>query len=448
MTTKPTIPDLSGEHLIDTSAPPLARHDRTYYAATANRKTARAPLLGKETADVCIVGGGFTGLSTAIALAEQGQRVCVLEAASVGYGASGRNGGQVVNGLNAGLDKIQRQFGDEAADFVGRHLTTGAEIIRDRIERYNIRCGFRSGNLFAAHTTRQLRELEAKQELWRQHGMDQHELLDATQIKQHVASEAYCGGMIDHAGGHLHPLNLAQGEADAVEQLGGKVFELSPVVRIERRKRRYFAYTKEGSVEANRLVLCGNAYLSGLVPQLESRVLPATTQVLATEPLGAERAQALLPTALCVEDCRYILDYYRITDDHRLLFGGGTIYGGTDPDDIEAKLRPNLEKVFPQLAGVRISYAWSGRFAISYSRVPQMGRLQDGSYFGHGYSGHGVTGSHLFGVILAEAITGNPERFNTLAKLPYLPFPGGRSLRVPYSVAGSWWYGLRDRLGI
>ncbi|MEM6709690.1 MAG: FAD-binding oxidoreductase [Pseudomonadota bacterium] len=441
--------DTTGEQLVGTaSRQPFARHDRTYYAATANRKTARAGLLGREKADVCIVGGGFTGLSTTLTLAERGADVVLLETNSIGFGASGRNGGQVVNGLNASLPKIARQFGTEAADFVGAHLTAGADLIRDRIQRYAIDCDYKPGNLFAAYTGKQLRELESKQALWRRHGMDRHELLDQSGIRKHVASERYHGGMIDHAGGHLHPLNLAQGEADAVEALGGRIYELSEVVKFSRQNRIYTAFTREGSVEAKRLVLCGNAYLEGVSPQLEPRILPATTQMVATERLGEERARALLPTGLCVEDCRYILDYYRLSADHRLLFGGGTVYGGTDPEDIRAKLRPNLEQVFPQLNGVRLDYAWSGRFAISYSRVPQLGRLKDGTYFAHGYSGHGVTGSHLFGEILAEAIDGDPKRFDVIARFPYLPFPGGRALRVPYSIAGSWWYGLRDRLGV
>ena len=254
--------------------------------------------------------------------------------------------------------------------------------------------------------------------------------------------------MIDHSGGHLHPLNLSLGEADALEANGGRIFEMSPLVNIEQDGAHQIAYTEQGEVKARILVLCGNAYLAGVSPEVEKRVMPVSTQIVATERLGEARASALLPTNMCVEDIRYILDYFRLTADGRLLFGGGTVYGGADPSDIRAKLKPNLEKVFPQLRSAELEYAWSGNFALSYSRVPQMGRLENGVYFAHGYSGHGMTGSHLFGAILADAIAGDASRFDVFAGLPYFSFPGGRALRVPYSMVGSWWYGLRDRLGV
>jgi gamma-glutamylputrescine oxidase len=195
------------------------------------------------------------------------------------------------------------------------------------------------------------------------------------------------------------------------------------------------------------VVLAGNAYLGGVVPEIADRVMPFSTQIMATEPLGA-RGRALLPTDVCVEDVRYVLDYYRLSADGRLLWGGGTVYGGTDPADIRAKLVPNLERVFPELRGVRIDYAWSGNCAISFSRVPQLGRIGPGVYFAQGYSGHGVVGSHLFGRILGEAVHGDRARFDVFAGVPWIPFPGGRRFAVPYSVLGSWWYGLRDRLGL
>lgn len=422
-------------------------HTGSYYAASANPAPERPALVGEVAAEICVVGGGYTGLSTALYLAESGHAVTLLEGAKIGWGASGRNGGQLVNGLNASLERIGGLFGNDTQKFIGGLVQEGGAIIRDRIKKYDIECDLKSGNLFTAFSEKQMAELEAKKALWQSFGMDQHEILDRDAVQKHVQTDAYFGGMIDHSGGHLHPLNLALGEAAALEQKGGKIHENSPVTHVELEGKSPVIHTAKGTVRAQTLVLAGNAYLGRVVPTLTNRVLPASTQMMATEPLG-ERGDALLPSDLCVEDLRYILDYFRLSADKRLIFGGGTVYGGTDPADVRAKLRPNMEKIFPALKNVKIDYAWSGNFAISFSRVPQMGRLNNHTYFAHGYSGHGVTGSHLFGRILAEAINGDLSRFDTFANLSWKPFPGGRMFRVPYSVIGSWWYGLRDRLGI
>lgn len=420
----------------------------SYYAAS--RAIIRQPvtLKGEVKADICVVGAGYSGLSAALHLAEQGFKVVVVEGASIGWGASGRNGGQVVNGLNASLDTIGRRYGEQTAQFVGGMVQEGAGIIYDWVERYGIDCDLRRGNIYAAYTPQHLRELEAKQTLWRKYGMDDHEMLDKAAIRRHIGSTVYEGGMIDHSGGHMHPLNLALGEAKSLEGLGGVIYENSPVIKVDQAADQATVRTAHGTVTANAVLVCGNAYLGNVVPELTARVMPVSTQMVATAPLGKERAEALLPTGMCVEDVRYILDYFRLSADHRLIFGGGVVYGGTDPADVIAKLRPNIDKVFPQLADVKIDYAWSGNFALSFSRVPQLGRLGDKVYFAHGYSGHGVTGSHLFGRILAEAVRGDLTRFDTFAKLPWIPFPGGRMFRAQYSTLGSWWYALKDRLGL
>lgn len=423
-------------------------HPATYYAASANPAPSRPPLRGALDIDICIIGAGYTGLSAALHLAEAGHKVAVVEGARVGWGASGRNGGQIVNGLNASLGTIAYRYGEKTAAFVGGLVQEGGKIIRRLVTQYDIRCDLKEGNLFAAYTEKQMKELEAKQQLWRSHGMDDHELLDRAAMRRHVGSDAYCGGMIDHTGGHMHPLNLVLGEAAALESLGGTVYEDTCVVSVGQQGQKAIVKTEEGEVRCKTLVVCGNAYLGNVVPELTARVMPVSTQMMATEPLGETRAGELLPTGLCVEDIRYILDYFRLSADNRLIFGGGTVYGGTDPADIVAKLMPNMLKVYPQLDGVKIDYAWSGNFALSFSRVPQMGRLRDNVYFAHGYSGHGVTGSHLFGRILSEAISGDLSRFDVFANLPWLPFPGGRMFGAQYSALGSWYYSLRDRLGI
>ena len=420
----------------------------SYYAASRNIIRQSAVLEGEVNTDICVVGAVYSGLSAAISLAEHGFKVVVIEAAEVGWGASGRNGGQVVNGLNASLGTIQRRYGEKTANFVGSLLQEGAGIIYDRVARYGINCDLKRGNIYAAYTQKHMEELEAKKALWARHGMNDHELLDRNQIRAHIGSDVYAGGMIDHSGGHMHPLNLCLGEAAALESLGGVIYERSPVTKVEQDAAGATVHTAEGRVKANTAIICGNAYLGNVVPELTARVMPVSTQMMATEPLGEERARALLPTDMCVEDVRYILDYFRLSADHRLIFGGGVVYGGTDPADVVAKLRPNMDKVFPQLKDVKIEFAWSGNFALSFSRVPQMGRLGKNIYFAHGYSGHGVTGSHLFGRILGEAVRGDVSRFDTFASLPWIPFPGGRMFRAQYSTLGSWWYALKDRLGV
>jgi len=422
-------------------------HTSSYYAASANKQPMRPALAGDHQFDVCVVGAGYSGLSTALHLAEKGYQVAVVEGAQIGWGASGRNGGQIVNGLNASLQTIERRYGHDTASFVASLVTEGGDIIRERISTYAIDCDLKPTNVFTAYTTAHMAELEERLALWRGYGIENQEMLDAQQIRNYVGSEVYAGGMIDHSGGHLHPLNLALGEATAFESRGGTVFENSIVTSVDYKATKPVIKTSKGSITCKTLVLCGNAYLGNVVPTLASRVMPVSTQIMATEPLTHDEAKQLLPTDTCVEDIRYILDYFRLSADNRLLFGGGTVYSGTDPKDIEAKLRRNMNIVFPSLQNKRIDFAWSGNFALSFSRVPQLGRLNDNTYFAHGYSGHGVTGSHTFGRILSEAIDGDLTRFDVFAKVPWIPFPGGRMFRVPYSVAGSWYYALKDKLG-
>lgn len=430
------------------SSPDAVAHTASYYADTANVSPERDSLKDSIEADVCVIGGGFSGLSAALHLSAQGRHVTLLEGAKIGWGASGRNGGQLIHGLNASLDTIGKRYGQETANFVGSLVQEGAGVIRQFIQEHDIDCDLKQRSIFAAFNTRQLRQLEAKQALWRKHGMDDHEMLDSSSIKNHIGTDQYAGGMLDHSGGHIHPLNLALGEAAALEKLGGKIYEQSRVTRIDSIDGKPEVITDHGSVRCKTLVVCGNAYLGRSVPELQTRVMPVSTQMMATEPLSDDLANALLPTDSSVEDVRYILDYYRLSADKRLLWGGGTVYGGSEPADIIAKLRPNMEKIFPEMRGVKISHAWSGNFALTFTRVPLLGKLGPNSYYAMGYSGHGVTGTHLFGKILAEAIAGKTDRFDRFAALPWYPFPGGQRFRAPYSTIGSWWYGMRDALGV
>jgi gamma-glutamylputrescine oxidase len=418
----------------------------SYYAASANAAPARPALQDTVETDVCVVGAGYTGLSSALHLLEQGFRVVVVEAARVGFGASGRNGGQIVNSYSRDIDVIERTVDPAHAQLLGAMAFEGGRIIRDRIARYSIDCDLKDGGVFAAITPKQMGHLEAQQRLWERYGHTQLELMDQRRIREVVACERYIGGMLDMSGGHIHPLNLALGEAAAVESLGGRIFEQTPATRIDRGPSPV-VHTPQGQVKAKFVIVAGNAYLGNLVPELAAKSMPCGTQVVATEPLSDELAHSLLPQDYCVEDCNYLLDYYRLTADKRLIFGGGVVYGARDPANVEALVRPNLIKAFPQLKHVKIDFAWTGNFLLTLSRLPQVGRLGDSLYYSQGCSGHGVTYTHLAGKVLAEALRGQAERFDAFAALPHYPFPGGQALRVPLSALGAWYYSLRDKLG-
>jgi gamma-glutamylputrescine oxidase len=422
-------------------------YPQSYYAASANPVPQRPALQGETETDVCIIGAGYTGLSTALFLLENGFKVTIVEAAKVGFGASGRNGGQIVNSYSRDIDVIERTVGPKQAQLLGQMAFEGGRIIRERIAKYDIQCDLKDGGVFAANTPKHMKHLESQKKLWERYGHTQLELLDAKRIREVVDTDNYVGGMLDMSGGHIHPLNLALGEAAAVESLGGIIYEQSPAVRVERGANPV-VHTPQGRVKAKFVVVAGNAYLGNLLPELASKSMPCGTQVITTEPLSDELAKSLLPQDYCVEDCNYLLDYYRLSGDKRLIFGGGVVYGARDPANIEAIIRPKMLKTFPQLKNVKIDFAWTGNFLLTLSRLPQVGRLGDNIYYSQGCSGHGVTYTHLAGKLLAETLRGQVERFDAFASLPHYPFPGGRLFQVPFSAMGAWYYSLRDKLGV
>jgi gamma-glutamylputrescine oxidase len=422
-------------------------HAPSYYAASANPSPERPPLQGSVEADVCIVGAGYTGLSSGIALAEAGYKVVVIEQARVGWGASGRNGGQIVHSFSRDIDVIEASYGRKVAEPLGAMLFEGARILRERVAKYNISCDLKDGGIYAAETPRKVDQLREHKALWEKWGHRDLVLVeDPAEIRKLVNSDRYAGLLVDRTGGHFHPLNLALGEAAALESLGGVIYEQSTVTKIERGAKPGVR-TAHGEVRARFVIVACNAYIGDLEPELAAKTMPCGTQVIATEPLGA-LADSLIPSDYCVEDNNFLLDYYRLSGDKRLIYGGGVIYGARDPAHVESIIVPKMLKTFPQLRGAKVEFGWTGNFSLTLSRLPQVGQLSDNIYYSQGCSGHGVTFTHLIGVLLGEAIRGNAERMGAFAKLPHYPFPGGRALRVPFTAAGALWYSLRDRLGV
>lgn len=420
----------------------------SYYAATRNQTTDYPPLDEIVECDVCVIGAGYTGLSSALFLAEAGYSVTVLEAAKVGFGASGRNGGQLVNSYSRDVDVIEERYGEKSAEVLGSMIFEGAEIIRQRIQHYDIQCDYRPGGIFAALNNKQLKGLAEQKRNWERLGNPSLKLLDKAQIDREVGTRNYIGGLLDMQGGHIHPLNLALGEASAIIGLGGKIFEQSAAVEITYGEPNVIR-TAKGMVRAKYLLIAGNAYLQqDLDPRVTRKSMPCGSQIVVTEQLPEPLARSLITNNYCVEDCNYLLDYFRLTGDNRLLYGGGVVYGAREPDDIEQLIRPKILKTFPQLKDVKIDYRWTGNFLLTMSRMPQFGRIEKNAYYMQGYSGHGVTCSHLAGKLIAEMIRGDAERFNAFASLPHMPMIGGRTFQVPLTALGAAYYALRDRFGI
>ncbi len=422
-------------------------HTGSWYAATAHNEVSYPTLENDIEADVAVVGGGFSGVNTMLELTERGDQVVLLEANRVAWGASGRNGGQIIGGLGHDPDKFRGQIG---ADGVRRIYDMGVEcveIIRERVARYAIDCDIRWGYCDVALKPKHMdwfRETQAEQ---REAGYP-HELvmLDSDEVKEFVGSERYLGGLYNaNGGGHLHPLNLCLGEAKAAVSQGAQVFEQSKVIAIEHGER-VTLRTEHGSVRAKRVVLCGNAYMENLVPRLASRVLPASTCMIATEPLGEALANDVLPKDVAVCDPRTALDYFRRTKDNRLLFGGLSNYTGLVPVDYQAVMVNKMLKVFPQLEGVNIEYAWDGQMGISINRMPQLGKLADNLYYVQAYSGHGVAPTHIMARVIAEAMHGESDRFDMLSSIRHMAFPGGKYLRRPAYAVGMSYFKAKDYL--
>jgi gamma-glutamylputrescine oxidase len=423
------------------SSPPA----RSYYADT-DPWPARRPLRGEITADVCVLGGGIAGCAAALHLAKRGFSVALLEARTVGYGASGRSGGQTIFGLAAGQQKLIAEVGRDDArrlfDLSVEALGLTQALIRD----HGIDCDYHANHVHVGIKPRHARELEEwARELHEAYGYESAQSLSRAQVQSHVRSERYLAGLIDPLSGHLDPLKYTQGLARAAEAAGAAVYENSEVLHYEDGAQ-VRVKTAGGAVRCANLVLCGNAYIGSVAPALARRILGVGTYIIATEPLGEERARSLLPTNAAVADINWILDYFRRSPDHRLLFGGRVSYSAVQPPRLAESMRQRMVRVFPELAGVKVAYAWGGYLDITMSRAPNFGRLAGNVFYLQGFSGHGVALAGLAGKLAAEAIAGTAERFDVFARIPHRDFPGGRLFRRPSLMLAMLYYRLRDLL--
>lgn len=424
-----------------------ASRSDSYYRATAIGQRARPQLNGARKADVCVIGAGYTGLSCALHLAKAGLKVVVLEAETAGFGASGRNGGQVITGQRVDQDELERRYGDAHANSLWHLALEARSLVRALIASNAIECDERPGHFTAAVRDSHARDLESYVDfLAARYNYSTARYVPAAQVPEIVAHHNYKGGMLDTASFHLHPLNYALGLARAADEAGAEILEHSAASKIVDGDP-VVIETAQGQISAKFVVYACNAYLGDLNLDLARTIMPISNYIATTEPLGEARAKALIPSGAAVADTKFVLDYYRVTSDGRLLFGGGESYGGSDLDNVAEIVRPNIERVFPQLKGVRIDHAWGGRLAITMPRLPHLGRLGANAYFAQGYSGQGVAIATLAGKLIAEAIQGQAARFDVYDSLKIPALPGGTLFRKPLLALALTWYALRDRLG-
>ena len=425
------------------------QHAPSYYAATANRQTAHPVLEGSQTCSVCVIGGGYTGLSAALHLAERGIDVILLEANRIGWGASGRNGGQVGSGQRMDQTVLEERHGKSHARLLWDLAEDSKALVKHLIERHQIACDYTPGVLHADHRKSFVEESRDYVEHLRlAYGYEDIRFVGPDEIGEHVGSPRYYGGTLDMGAGHLHPLNFALGLGAAAEAAGARLFEETRVTALAGKGTgRLNVKTEHGEVRADHVILACNGYLGRLDRETAAHVMPINNFIVATEPFSEDEARKIIRNNVAVADSKFVINYFRLSADHRLLFGGGENYGYRFPEDIREFVRAPMLEIFPQLEGVGIDYGWGGTLAITPRRMPYFARLAPNMMTAGGYSGHGVAMATLGGQIMAEAVTGTAGRFDVFERLNIPAFPGGDRLRFPLLVLAMTWFSLRDRLG-
>lgn len=417
----------------------------SWYEASVTRPLPAPALAGDIEADVCVVGAGIAGCSTALHLAERGYKVVLLEAERIGYGASGRSGGQLIPGYACGQQKLAAQLGRDEARRLWDFTVEGVDLLRERVRRHAIECDLAWGQMHCAVKPRQRDELRESHREFEGYGYRSTRFMERAEVEELLATTRYCAGLYDSAAGHCHPLKYALGLGAAARAAGVHLHEGSRVTAIERGPT-VILRTATGSVRAKQVALCANVGLGEIAPVLARKVIGVATYIVATQPLGAERATALIRNNMAVTDINWVLDYFLRSSDHRLLFGGRVSYSGIDPAGTARATRLRMLRVFPQLADAEIEYSWGGFVDITMNRAPDFGRLDPNLYYLQGFSGHGMLLTGIAGKIMAEAMAGQAERFDVYTRIRHHDFPGGMALRRPALVLAMLWYRLRDLL--
>ena len=427
--------------------PAFTEHVDSWYAASAGAAPSYTPLKGGTDCDICIIGAGYTGLSSAIHLAERGYKVVVLEANRVGWGASGRNGGHVGTGQRADQSSLEKWVGTETAGSLWQLGLDAVDLVCELVETHHIDCELGVGNLHMAAKASHALDLEHEvNQLTRDYGYTKASYLNREELAELTSASGMHGGMLDMGARHLHPLKYAHGLARVASSLGVTIYEQSPAVKW-RDNAQVRVDTQQGSVTAKALVLACNGYLGKLAPTIAGNIMPINNFVIATEPLSRDQQRSVTRDNHSLSDSLFVINYWKLSGDGRLLFGGGENYTSRFPKDIKGFVRPYMLNIYPELADVKIDYGWGGTLGITMNRMPDFGRIGSRIFYAQGFSGHGVPTATMAGKLLAAAIDGDGEKFNLMASVPTHRFPGGTLLRWPGLVAGMLYYSLLDKLG-
>lgn len=424
----------------------MSTHEASYYAATANALIDRPQLVGDHHSDICIIGGGFTGTSAALHLAEAGYQVTLLEAHKIGWGASGRNGGQICQGHNMGHAEMVKQVGQQAADLLWQTSVDSVALVKSLVKQYEMDCDLMDGVLHVANKPKHAKEIREAVSYKRDVlGCDSISYLEADDVAKKLGTTRYHGGEWYAEGAHLHPLNFALGLAKAAEAHGAKLYENSAVLDYQEGTQPVVR-TAKGSVTCRYLLFACNGYLGHLNRTAARKIMPINNFIIATEPLPEELADRINPERIAVADSKFVVNYYRLSADRRMLWGGGENYSPRFPKDIAGFVKKHMLETYPELDRFHIDYAWGGTLAITLNRMPQIARQTENIFVAHGYSGHGVALATFAGAVFAKAVQGSLETVDAFEKLPMRDFPGGTLLRWPGLVAGMLYYSMLDRL--
>jgi gamma-glutamylputrescine oxidase len=414
-----------------------------WYALSANRLIATlGPLKSEVNCDICVIGGGFTGISAALELSLKGFSVTLLESRSIAFSASGRNGGQLIRGFAKGVEYMTAKFGASDAAFMNKVTIEGLGLIINRIATHGIKCDLKMGHLTAALSKKHIADLQAEKEAWKKLGFDDLEMMDERAVQDIVKAKGYVGGLFDPKGAHLHPINYALGVAQAAQKAGCRIYDETPALEIIPGPTPK-VITARGQVNCKFVVIAGATNVKG-AEMLVRRAITATAHMIATEPLGLRRARNLMSKDVAVSDARFIMDYYRFSADYRLLFGGNCNYSDMDIPGQDERLRQRMTKIFPAMRMVRIDHCWRGPLELTINRMPDIGRLTPQIYYAHGFGGQGIIATNIVGKVIAEAIGGQAQRFDVFAKVKHGNFMGGEMLKRPLFVAGMMWFKLKD----